>query len=249
MPVTTSTSTNTQGSGSLTLFGLVFAIPGIAVGVSTLRKVIAGTIDVKQTVLGFTMALMFVGAGIALIVWSRVSARIAARNREAMDQNPDKPWLWRDDWAQGYARAEWKSTAGIMTVIGAAFLLFSVPMLMNLPATLLREHPFQTSLVLLFPLGGVFLIGQSTLALCRRRNTPGTCGGGVCISTGNYCRTHAELRAFVRIRFRGRQDPLGANSLAGAENAGGVDGRAQELHPRRIHPSLRRQRDRRSKSR
>ena len=169
MPTTTSSPRNAQGSGCLTLFGLVFAIPGAAVGFSTLRKVIAGTTDAKQIVLGFSMALMFIGAGIGLIVWSRVSARIAARNHETMAQNPDKPWLWRDDWGQGYARAEWKSTAGIMTVIGVAFLLFSVPMLMNLPAALLREHPFQTGLVLLFPVGGVFLVGQSILAYLRAR--------------------------------------------------------------------------------
>ena len=76
MPITTSTSRNTQGSGCLTLFGLVFAIPGIAVGVSTVRKVIAGTIDVQQIVLGFTMAVLFMGVGIGLIVWSRISASL-----------------------------------------------------------------------------------------------------------------------------------------------------------------------------
>src|SRR5712691_3023543 len=101
---------------------------------------------VTTIVLGFTMALLFMGAGIGLIIWSRVSAKIAARNRETIAQNLGKPWLWRDDWAQGYARAEWKSTAGIMTVIGVAFLLFSVPILMNLDAAFLTENPFKVSL-------------------------------------------------------------------------------------------------------
>jgi hypothetical protein len=169
MPVSTTSPRNAQSSGCLTLFGLMFAIPGVAVGISTLRKLLAGRTDAKQIVLGFTMALMFAGAGIGLMVWGRVSARLAAKNRETMARDPEKPWLWRDDWAQGYAKAEWKSNAAIMSVIGAAFLLFSVPMLMNLPAALLREHPFQTALVLFFPVVGVLLLGQSALSTLRAR--------------------------------------------------------------------------------
>jgi len=168
MPATTDTSSRTQ-SGCLILFGLVFAIPGIAVGVSTIRKLILGAIDAKQVVLGLSIALIFAGAGIGLIVWGRFAARIAAQNRETMARNPDKPWLWRDDWAQSYARAEWKSTAGMMTVIGLGFLVLFVPMMVNLPATLLREHPFQTGLVFLLPVVGFLLVGQSVVASLRAR--------------------------------------------------------------------------------
>src|SRR5947207_3749733 len=135
MTINSNSSVN-RGSGFLTVVGAAFAVPGFAVGVSTLRKAVAGIGDVKQIVLGFTMALMFAGAGIGLIVWSRVSANLLARRNETMLQNPGKPWLWRDDWAQGYARSEWKSNATMMTVIGAAFLFFSVPMMMNVPSSL-----------------------------------------------------------------------------------------------------------------
>ena len=164
-----SNSAVNRGSGFLTAIGAVFAVVGSAAGVSTLRKAIAGIVDVKQIVLGFSMALMFAGAGIGLIVWSRVSANLSARRNETMLQNPGKPWLWRDDWAQGYARSEWKSTATMMTIIGVAFLLFSVPMLMNFPASLRRAHPLQIAVVALFPLTGVLLIGQSLMAYFRSR--------------------------------------------------------------------------------
>ena len=70
-----SNSAVNRGSGFLTVVGAVFAVVGSAAGVSTLRKEITGIVDVKQIVLGFTMALMFAGAGIGLIVWSRVSAK------------------------------------------------------------------------------------------------------------------------------------------------------------------------------
>src|SRR5215510_2830649 len=159
-----------RGSGFLILFGAVFAVVGFAAGVSTLRRASAGIVDVKQIVLGFSLALMFGGAGIGLIVWSRVGANLSARRNQTMLQNPGKPWLWRDDWAQGYACNEWKSTATMMTIIGVAFLLFSVPMLMNLPASLRRGHPLlQIAVVALFPLTGVLLIGQSLMAYLRSR--------------------------------------------------------------------------------
>src|SRR5690349_16689840 len=161
-------SSPNRGSGFLTVVGVVFAVAGSAVGVSTVRKAIAGIVEVKQIVLGLSMALIFVGAGIGLIVWSRVSAALSARRNETMLQNPGKPWLWRDDWAQGYARAEWKSTATMMTIIGVAFLLFSVPMLMNF-ASLRRVYPLQIAAVALFPLTGVLLIAQSLMAYLRSR--------------------------------------------------------------------------------
>ena len=77
MDINSNSSVN-RGSGFLTVVGAVFAVVGSAAGVSTLRKAIAGIVDVKQIVLGFSMALMFAGAGIGLIVWSRVSANLSA---------------------------------------------------------------------------------------------------------------------------------------------------------------------------
>src|SRR2546426_1232102 len=41
----------------------------------------------KQIVLGFSMALMFAGAGIGLIVWSRVSANLSARRNERSEEH------------------------------------------------------------------------------------------------------------------------------------------------------------------
>src|SRR2546427_9372062 len=69
----------------------------------------------------------------------------------------------------GLRRGEWKSTATMMTIIGVAFLLFSVPMLTNFPASLRRAHPLQSAVVALFPLTGVLLIGQSLMAYLRSR--------------------------------------------------------------------------------
>jgi hypothetical protein len=158
-----------RGSGFLTVFGTIFAIPGAAVGISTLQKIVAGTVDVNQAVIGLTLALIFVGAGVGLIVWSRFGAIAAAKLDTVMALEPDRPWLWRDDWAQSYARAEWRSTAGMMVIIGVAFLLFSMPMLMNVQRTAVRRHPFQSSLILLFPGVGLLLVGQSTVTYLRNR--------------------------------------------------------------------------------
>ena len=82
-----------------------------------------------------------------------------------MAEHPNEPWLWRDDWAQGYARSEWKPTAGMMIVMGLVCLLFSVPMLMNFPG----GHPFRAIFVSVFPVTGILLVGLSTVAQRRPR--------------------------------------------------------------------------------
>src|SRR2546426_5112136 len=92
----------------------------------------------KQIVLGFSMALMFAGAGIGLIVWSRVSANLSARRNETMLQNPGKPWLWRGELGQGYARAVTKSTATKINTIRVLFFLFFLSMLMYFSPSLRR---------------------------------------------------------------------------------------------------------------
>jgi hypothetical protein len=165
MTVTTKPSRNNPG-GWVILFGLVFTVPGIAVGFSTVRKIAFGAGDAKQIVLGFTLALLFVVAGIGLMIWGRVTGRIAARNTARMADHPNEPWLWRDDWAQGYARSEWKPTAGMMIVMGFVFLLFSVPMLMNFPGA---GRPMQAIFVSVFPVTGLLLVGASTMAQLRAR--------------------------------------------------------------------------------
>src|SRR5262245_9011711 len=164
MTVTTNLSRNNQ-SGWLILFGLVFTSPGIAVGVSTVRKIASGGADAKQIVLGLTLTLLFLVAGIGLMVWGRVAGRIAARNTARMAAHPNEPWIWRDDWAQGYARSEWTPAAGMMIVMGLVLLLFSVPMLMNFPG----GHPFRAIFVSVFPVTGILLVGLSTVAQLRAR--------------------------------------------------------------------------------
>src|SRR5262245_15045338 len=197
MPATIGHSVKSEHSGFLILFGLAFAVPGAAIGIATLRKVIAGTTNAEQIAVGFTIALLFMGAGIASIVWTRASTKMTALTREAMVQYPDRPWLWREDWAQKYVQAEWASTAGAMFVIGGAFLLFSVPIFMNLPAMLPREHPVKTVLMLVFPMAGVLLVSQSLLSYLRVRkfkNTRLNLSGVPCVIGG-------KLRAQLEVEF------------------------------------------------
>ncbi len=91
------------------------------------------------------------------------------RNRERILQNPDKPWLWRDDWAQGYARPEWRGSAGLMALVGIVCELISVPIVMNVERVLVPNHTLRLAIVLIFPVIGLLLIGQSLLAYCRGR--------------------------------------------------------------------------------
>src|SRR5881296_41021 len=231
-----SNSSVNRGSGFITVVGAVFAVPGFAVGVSTLRKAVAGNVDVKQIVLGFSMALMFAGAGIGLIVWSRVSANLSARRNETMLQNPGKPWLWRDDWAQGYARSEWKSNATMMTIIGAAFLLFSRADADELSGFPPARTPTTNGSCCPFPADGCSSrwskpdlvpsqpkVQRSSSDFVRgtlhaRRQIPRASSGSIRVSIFRDRRSHIELCEFLRFRVRRQPQPLGADSVARSEN-------------------------------
>jgi len=154
----------TTSSGCLTLFGIPFAIVGIVLAFSAFHSP-----DTQQLVLHVTMSLLFCSGGFGLMIFGVVSKRSAAKAKALVDRNPDKPWLWREDWAQGYALPEWKQTSTTYTVIGITFLLFSVPMMLNLVPELLIKHRYETLIALLFPLCGIYLLGLSYVAYLRGR--------------------------------------------------------------------------------
>src|SRR5262249_1963472 len=98
------------------------------------------------------------------------AGKLVANKKTKMAEHPNEPWLWRDDWAQGYARSEWQPAAGMMLVMGFVFLLFSVPIVMNFP---FAAYPFKSIVVSFFPLMGFLLVGMSAVAHLRVRKFKG----------------------------------------------------------------------------
>jgi hypothetical protein len=56
-------------------------------------------------------ALVFAAVGIGIMVMAWKTPRSVREQRLRRDRHPGEPWLWREDWEQGFARAEGRSHA------------------------------------------------------------------------------------------------------------------------------------------
>lgn len=157
-----------DNSGCLIPFGAVFAIIGFGIGLSALFQGPVRARDLGQRVI---MAAIFGGAGAIVVVWGVSTRRTAQRFRILAAQNPDQPWLWREDWARGAVEPESKSEFLTYGLMGVLFLLVSVPALLNLKHELFDRHNYAILVALIFPLAGSFLIGHALLGRVRARSS------------------------------------------------------------------------------
>ena len=161
------------------LFGIVFAYTALTGGKEYESP------DQKRMGVFVSLAVVVIGAG--LIVAGRSATKSAGRSQAIAAQAPGRPWLWREDWAQGYAKPDWKSEANVRGLLGLLFLLVSAPSFAGAFRQTPKGQEYVLLIVLLFPLAGLFLVGQSLLLRLREakfRNVrltfsslPGVIGG------------------------------------------------------------------------
>jgi hypothetical protein len=171
-----------NNSGCLIPFGGLFALAGLVLLVAVGRQT-----DPAQIPSQLYLALTFTATGAGLLIYGVSAGQVASKSKALMSQNPDKPWLWRDDWAQGFARPEWRSSATAIGAMGLLVLLVSLPSLLAIPKNWHTGHRYQMLFVLPLPLAGLYVVGQSSLAFLRERKfrqtrfvlstTPGVMGG------------------------------------------------------------------------
>jgi hypothetical protein len=141
------------------LFGIVFAYTALTGGKDYESP------DQKR--MGTLVALAVVVIGAGLVVAGRAATETASKEHAIAALAPGKPWLWREDWAQGYAKPDWKSEANTRGLIGLLFLLISSPSVVGAFRHTPKEQQYVLLIVLVFPLAGLFLIGQSLLLRLR----------------------------------------------------------------------------------
>src|ERR1700688_114775 len=81
----------------LALFGLPFLGMGLFFAFASASR------GGPQAWIGVVFGLFFACIGLGLMSASIVGARISKQLDELKATNPDKPWLWRKDWAEGKA--------------------------------------------------------------------------------------------------------------------------------------------------
>jgi hypothetical protein len=176
---------------------MLFGLPFVAGGVLALRAGLRDYGTKPDAIFPIIVGGIFTAVGLLVIGGAWYASAASARVDALKAQSPGMPWMWREDWARGYAKDTTKGTAialWIFTIIWNA-VSFPVALLVVRPEVAKGNHA--VLLVLLFPLVGVILL-ISTIYQTLRSVKFGTsvCHlGGVPIVPGRVFRGELELHS------------------------------------------------------
>ncbi len=152
----------------LLLFGSPFLVMGLVFALVSANK------GDHNAWVGVIFGLIFATVGLGVMAAAIGGYRIANRQADRAAENPDKPWLWREDWASGRANggdARANITIWVFTIIWDFISFFLAAMLLP---KLLKDADPRALLVLIFPVAAVFITGfaiRGTLRLQRYGRT------------------------------------------------------------------------------
>jgi len=153
-------SSGKSGGIGATIFLIVFATPfagfGLLALVQGVRKWAAGDIKNGPVLCLFGLVFSLVGFGLmAGAVWGRKKLKQKA---ELEARFADRPWMVRQDWADGKIKSSTMNQPKIFLLMGLAFTgMGGVATYFGLPEVW-QKHNYAALLVLLFPLVGIVML-------------------------------------------------------------------------------------------
>jgi hypothetical protein len=120
-----------------------------------------------QAALATSIALACGGAGVAAARWVRLHARAVGTPEQLRTASPDKPWMWREDWAAGEVSTSVRRDANRLTLIAIAWCVVTSPILFIAPHRALRDADYSALPSLIFPLVGIAMLAWA-MRLRRR---------------------------------------------------------------------------------
>jgi hypothetical protein len=139
---------------------LVFGIPFTGVGLLAIAvamyRYVNGITDVTQTLLLTLFGLMFCAVGAGPSCSWRSARKRAKAEAQIQAANPDKPWLWREDWAARHISSSNKFALAFVWGFAIVWNLVSTPLLF-----VFRNGSADNRavlIVMLFPAIGVLLL-------------------------------------------------------------------------------------------
>jgi hypothetical protein len=161
------------GSLFLGIFGLPFAGMGLVFAFVSLR---AGTN--MPGLAGFVFGMFFACIGFGLIAAAIFGYRKLNQQADLRDASPDKPWVWREDWAAGRANGSDPRANITLWVFTAFWDFISITIAVSVLPRLLAQGDLRALLVLIFPIAGIFITGfavRGTLRTMRYGRTSFWC--------------------------------------------------------------------------
>lgn len=141
------------GSVILCLFGLPFAAMGLLFAATSFRNDAGSQSPWVGVVIGLAVACV----GFLLIVAAVAVYRSSKHLYDLKSANPDRPWLWKDDWAASRANgSNSKVNITLWVVAGLWDAVSFAPTIANLPQIVAGQNP-AVMVMMVFPLIGVLI--------------------------------------------------------------------------------------------
>ena len=171
------------------IYGFVFVFCAIGAGLLSGAVTTYENGEPTDALMMLVAALAFGGFGVGVLVLTTGAFRRQSRAAALRTAEPDKPWLWREDWAAGRARSEQKSIAWFLWGFAILWNIISTPLVFFLPEEIVENGNYAALLGLLFPLVGIGLIVAAIRKTIQRgkfgdcefhmERVPGILGGDV----------------------------------------------------------------------
>ena len=142
--------------GFVKFLGTPLSIAALLAAMVAVTRASEGNWD--RAALAALIAIACAGAGIGAIWWVRFHARAIDPSEQLRASNPDKPWMWREDWAAGEVRTSVRRDANRLTIIAIAWCVVTFPILFIAPHRVLRNSDYFALPSLIFPLAGVVML-------------------------------------------------------------------------------------------
>ena len=143
----------------------------------------------ERAALAASIAIACAGAGIGAMRWVRFHAHAVDPSEQLRAANPDKPWIWREDWAAGEVRTSAQRDANRLMIIAIAWCVATFPILFIVPHRALRNADYFAIPSLIFPLIGIVMLAWAMRMRRRFReygesrfvmaSVPGQIGGAL----------------------------------------------------------------------
>jgi len=184
----------TAAAAFLLLFSLPFLGFGAFVFVAAIRHLAGGWAPANLAFLVFGLFFFAVGAVLlATGIVGPAKLREADRRRA---EHPNQPWLWRDDWAEGYVKSTRKSNLISKCLLAGFWNVVSAPVIFLVPREVIYKRPI-VAVAFLFPLIGLVLMVTALREVWRRLEF-----GNTSLQLASVpCEIGREFRGAIHARF------------------------------------------------
>jgi len=168
--------------------GLLFIAPFLLGGITGLVTGIAGMLSGKQNAyIGVIVGTVFLAASSAMLLGLFYGLRREREIERKRAEHPDQPWMWREDWAQGFVRSEGKISAVTSAVFALLWNLISWGAVIAFWPKLTKGGDKMLYFIFIFPTIGLGLLAWAIyefskhrkfgVSLFRMLSNPGVLGG------------------------------------------------------------------------